>query len=160
MAGEVLLESGPVRLRRCRYGPMLYFSTDRIVGAICNEELIVIVAVAELPNASVARMTDVPWLAGAVNSPVLALIEPDPDTIDQVYVPDPPAPAKVYVPFVAIVNTEGVTETAGLVVIDAVAVLPMESVTRTTENEIEELGAVKIPVAAPTEPEPTDTVNT
>lgn len=32
MAGEVLLETGPVRLRRCRHGPMLYFTTDRIVG--------------------------------------------------------------------------------------------------------------------------------
>lgn len=32
MAGEILLETGPVRLRRCRHGPMLYFTTDRIVG--------------------------------------------------------------------------------------------------------------------------------
>lgn len=32
MAGEVLLETGPVRLRRCRHGPMMYFTTDRIVG--------------------------------------------------------------------------------------------------------------------------------
>lgn len=32
VAGDVLLETGPVRLRRCRHGPMLYFTTDRIVG--------------------------------------------------------------------------------------------------------------------------------
>src|SRR4051794_18793966 len=89
-----------------------------------------------LPLASVTLTVTAPAAAGAVKAPVPDTTEPPPAAIAKVYGVTPPVAAKVCVPLTAMVRLAGEITRAGLIVTEAVAVLPRASVTKTTAEPL------------------------